>query len=167
MSLAVGTFFDSAVHNLLCLPETLEKISLPRSARLHDSSRARRAADDEQRQSSLEIVPVDILETDKEYTFIIDVPGLSKANVQVTLEEDDKLLVVRGGGKRKRDEEEGCRYLRLERRAPTKFCRKFLMPQDSNAAAISAKCENGVLTVVVGKVPPPEPKKKSVRVSVA
>ncbi|XP_042404178.1 18.6 kDa class III heat shock protein-like [Zingiber officinale] len=158
MSFAVGPFFDSAVHSLLHLPETLEKISsLPPSARRHDD-------DDEERS----LVPaVDILETAKEYTFIMDVPGLSKANVQVTLEEDGKSLVIRGGGKRKRDEEEGCRYLRLERRGPIKFCRRFRMPEDSNSAAISAKCENGVLTVVVGKLPPPEPKKKSVRVSVA
>lgn len=164
MSLAVGRFFDSAAHNLLHLPETLEKISFPLSARRHNSSRGRRAAEEEER--SLESVPVDILETAKEYTFIIDVPGLSKTNVQVTLEEDDKFLVIRGGGKRKRDEEEGCRYLRLERRAPTKFCRIFRMPEDSNSAAISAKCENGVLTVVVGKGPPQELLKKSVQVSV-
>ncbi|XP_042404177.1 18.6 kDa class III heat shock protein-like [Zingiber officinale] len=159
LAVAVGPFFDSSVNSLLHLPETMEKISLPPSARRHD---------DEEEERSLESVPaVDILETAEEYTFIVDVPGLSKADVQVALEEGSKSLVIRGGGKRRRDEEEGCRYLRLERRGPTKFCRRFRMPEDSNSAAISAKCENGVLTVVVGKLPPPVPKKKSVRVSVA
>ncbi|KAG6495999.1 18.6 kDa class III heat shock protein-like [Zingiber officinale] len=122
MSLAadMGPFFDSAVHSLLHLPETLEKISsLPPSARRHD--------DDDKERSHESIPAVDILETAKEHTFIVDVPGLSKANVQVTLEEGGKSLVIRGSGKRKRDEEEGCRYLRLERRGPTKFCRRFHM----------------------------------------
>ncbi|KAG6499900.1 hypothetical protein ZIOFF_039712 [Zingiber officinale] len=135
LAVAVGPFFDSSVNSLLHLPETMEKISLPPSARRHD---------DEEEERSLESVPaVDILETAEEYTFIVDVPGLSKADVQVALEEGSKSLVIRGGGKRRRDEEEGCRYLRLERRGPTKFCRRFRMPEDSNSAAISAKCENG------------------------
>ena len=37
--------------------------------------------------------------------------------------EDEKLLEVRSNGKRKREEneEEGCKYLRLERRPPQKL----------------------------------------------
>lgn len=87
--------------------------------------------------------------------------------MQVTVE-DENTLVIRSNGKRKREdgEEEGCKYLRLERRAPQKLSRKFRLPENANVGAISAKCENGVLTVVVEKLPPP-PKPKTVEVSIS
>ena len=98
----------------------------------------------------------------------------------MTLEED-RVLVMKGGsssnsnnnnGKRKREEEEeegeGCRYIRLERRAsPRSFVRKFRLPEDADAGGIAARCENGVLTVTVKKQPPPEKKTKSVQVTIA
>lgn len=87
--------------------------------------------------------------------------------LQVTVEEENT-LVIRSGGKRKREdgEEEGCKYLRLERKAPQKAMRKFRLPENADVSAISAKCESGVLMVVVGKLPPP-PKPKTVQVTVA
>ncbi|CAB4268800.1 unnamed protein product [Prunus armeniaca] len=87
--------------------------------------------------------------------------------VHVTVEEENT-LVIRRNGKRKREdgEEEGCKYLRLERRAPQNLLGKFRLPQNANGGAISAKGENGVLTVVVGKLPPP-PKPKTVEVSIS
>lgn len=86
--------------------------------------------------------------------------------MKVTLEEG-KVLVIKSNGKRKREEEEeGSKYLKLERRAPLKLARKFKLLDDSNADAISARCENGVLSVVVPKLPPPEKKTKTVQVKI-
>lgn len=90
-----------------------------------------------------------------------------------------------GGVKRKREGNEGgdrenkkngqeeveggttssCKYIRLERRVyPKKFMRKFRLPENANVSAISAKCENGVLTVKVEKkLPPPPPRKPTVK----
>lgn len=77
-------------------------------------------------------------------------------------------MVIKSGGKRKREdgEEEGCKYVRLERKPPQKLMRKFRLPENANVSAITAKCENGVLTVVVEKLPPP-PKPKTVEVAIA
>lgn len=82
--------------------------------------------------------------------------------------EEENLLVVKSNGKRKRDEndEEECKYLRLERRPPKNLMRKFRLPENCNMSAITAKCENGVLTVVVEKLPPP-PKSKTVQVAIS
>lgn len=44
--------------------------------------------------------------------------------------------------------------------------RKFRLPENANVSAITAKCENGVLTVVVEKHPPPQ-KSKTVEVAIA
>ncbi|TMX03860.1 hypothetical protein EJD97_013378 [Solanum chilense] len=112
-------------------------------------------------------IPVDILDTPKEYIFYMDVPGLSKSDIQVSVE-DEKTLVIRSNGKRKREEseEEGCKYVRLERNPPLKLMRKFKLPEYCNVSAITAKCENGVLTVVVEKLPPPS-KAKIVKVAIS
>ncbi|KAI3912864.1 hypothetical protein MKW98_012806 [Papaver atlanticum] len=57
-----------------------------------------------------------------------------------------------------------CKYIRLERRVyPKKFMRKFRLPEKSNVSAISAKCENGVLTVKVEKKLPHPPAKPNVK----
>lgn len=88
--------------------------------------------------------------------------------MQVTVEDDQKSLVIRSNGKRKREdteEEDGCKYVRLERRAPRNLTRKFRLPDDANASAISAKCEDGVLTVTVEKLPAPKPKTVEVAIN--
>ncbi|KAI3902150.1 hypothetical protein MKW92_008559 [Papaver armeniacum] len=60
--------------------------------------------------------------------------------------------------------ESSCKYIRLERRVyPKKFTRKFRLPENANVSAISAKCENGVLTVKVEKKVPPPPAKPTVK----
>ncbi|KAL1551795.1 17.4 kDa class III heat shock protein [Salvia divinorum] len=143
-----------AMTDLLNFPETLEK--LLHSTSRHDSGRG-----------GVANFPADILDTPKEYVFYLDVPGLSKSDILVTVEEENT-LVIKSNGKRKREEgeEEGCKYIRLERRPPQKLTRKFRLPDNCNVSAISAKCENGELTVVVEKLPPP-PKSKSIEVAIS
>ncbi|KAJ8621265.1 hypothetical protein MRB53_029794 [Persea americana] len=111
----------SAVNHLLHVPETIENAMF--SSRSHGKN-------DNQR---MERIPVDILETLKEYLFYMDVPGLSKSDIQVTLE-DENTLVIKSSGKRKREdgEDEGCKYIRLERNSAPKFMRKFKLPEDSD-----------------------------------
>ncbi|KAF7086299.1 LOW QUALITY PROTEIN: hypothetical protein CFC21_089604 [Triticum aestivum] len=118
--------------------------------------------------------PVDIMETPAVVAFVLDVPGLSKSDIQVTLEEDNVLLTKSANRRRRRQREAetggggGCRYIRLERRAsPRSFVRKFRLPEDADAGAVVVRCENGVLTVTVKKQPPPEKKTKSVQVAIA
>ncbi|KAF3659300.1 17.4 kDa class III heat shock protein [Capsicum chacoense] len=141
------------VNHLLNFPEAIERLGIP--SRSNESSENKGN------------IPVDILDAPKEYIFHMDVPGLSKSDIQVTVEEENT-LVVQSNGKRKREEseEEGCKYLRMERRAPQKLMRKFRLPDNCNVSAITAKCENGVLTVAVEKMPPP-PKSKSVEVAIS
>ncbi|KAL6496914.1 hypothetical protein OROGR_028843 [Orobanche gracilis] len=110
----------------------------------------------------------DILDAPGEYIFYIDVPGLSKSDIQVMVEEENT-LVIRSNGKRKREdgeEEEGCKYVRLERRPVQKLTRKFKLPDNANVSAVTARCENGVLSVVVQKLPP-APKGKTVEVAIS
>lgn len=109
--------------------------------------------------------PADVKEFPNSYVFVIDMPGLKSGDIKVQAEDENVLLVT---GERKREEEkEGAKYVRMERRVG-KFMRKFVLPENANVDAISAVCQDGVLTVTVQKKPPPEPKKpKTVEVKIA
>jgi HSP20 family protein len=109
--------------------------------------------------------PADVKEYPNSYVFVVDMPGLKSGDIKVQVEDDNVLLI---SGERKREEEkEGAKYLRMERRVG-KFMRKFVLPENANTDAISAVCQDGVLTVTVNKLPPPEPKKpRTIQVSIA
>ncbi|KAK9699711.1 hypothetical protein RND81_08G191200 [Saponaria officinalis] len=109
--------------------------------------------------------PADVKEYPNSYQFIIDMPGLKSGDIKVQVE-DENVLVI--SGERKREEEkEGVKYLKMERRVG-KFMRKFGLPENANVEAITAVCQDGVLTATVEKLPPPEPKKpKTIEVKVA
>lgn len=109
--------------------------------------------------------PADVKEYPTSYVFIVDMPGLRSGDIKVQVEDDNVLLI---SGDRKREEEkDGVKYLRMERRIG-RFMRKFSLPENANTDAISAVCQDGVLTVTVEKLPPPEPKKpKTIEVKIA
>ncbi|XP_042507726.1 17.3 kDa class II heat shock protein-like [Macadamia integrifolia] len=108
--------------------------------------------------------PADVKEYPKSYVFIIDMPGLKSGDIKVQVE--DNVLLINGDRKREEDKD-GAKYLRMERRVG-KFMRKFVLPENANIEAISASCQDGVLTVTVEKLPPPEPKKpKTIEVKIA
>ncbi|XP_040996318.1 17.9 kDa class II heat shock protein-like [Juglans microcarpa x Juglans regia] len=109
--------------------------------------------------------PADVKEYPSSYVFSIDMPGLKPGDIKVQVE-DDNVLVI-SGERRPVQEKEGAKYVRMERRVG-KFMRKFVLPENANADAISAVCQDGVLTVTVEKLPPPEPKKpKKIEVKIA
>ncbi|KAI3701814.1 hypothetical protein L6452_27171 [Arctium lappa] len=109
--------------------------------------------------------PADVKEYPNSYVFIVDMPGLKSGDIKVQVEEENVLVI---SGERKNEEEkEGVKYVRMERRIG-KFMRKFSLPENANTEKISAICQDGVLTVTVEKLPPPEPKKpKLIQVQVA
>nr|XP_016511454.1 PREDICTED: 17.3 kDa class II heat shock protein-like [Nicotiana tabacum] len=109
--------------------------------------------------------PADVKEYPNSYVFVVDMPRLKSGDIKVQMEDDNVLLI---SGERKREEEkEGAKYIRMERRIG-KFMRKFTLPENANIDVISAVCQDGVLTVTVQKLPPPEPKKpKTIEVKIA
>ncbi|XP_059644387.1 17.3 kDa class II heat shock protein-like [Cornus florida] len=109
--------------------------------------------------------PADVKEYPNSYVFVLDMPGLKSGDIKVQVEDDNVLLI---SGERKREEEkEGAKYVRMERRVG-KFMRMFVLPDNANTDAISAVCQDGVLTVTVHKLPPPQPKKpKTIEVKIA
>ncbi|XP_014504039.1 17.9 kDa class II heat shock protein-like [Vigna radiata var. radiata] len=107
----------------------------------------------------------DVKEYQNSYVFLVDMPGLKSGDIKVQVEDDNVLLI--SGERKRKEEKEGVKYLRMERRVG-KFMRKFVLPENANTDAISAVCQDGVLSVTVQKLPPPEPKKpRTIEVKIA
>ncbi|KAK8535309.1 hypothetical protein V6N12_056831 [Hibiscus sabdariffa] len=151
--------FDSpllhALHHMTDLHEDNDNISKNPNAASRTYVRDAKA---------MAATPADIKEDAKSYVFVVDMPGLKSGDIKVQVEDGNLLLI---SGERKREEEkEGSKYVRMERRVG-KFMRKFVLPENANTDAISAVCQDGVLTVTVEKLPPPEPKKpKTIEVKI-
>ncbi|GLJ31175.1 hypothetical protein SUGI_0624710 [Cryptomeria japonica] len=141
----------STLQQLLGLPDELEKhLNAPTRTYVRDTK-------------AMASTPVDLKEYPNSYVFILDMSGVKSNNIKVQVE-DEKVLTI--SGERKREEEEDVKYIWMECRVG-KFMRKFTLPDDCNMEAISASCEDGVLSVTVTKLPPPDPKKpKTIKVKI-
>lgn len=90
---------------------------------------------------------VDIVETEQAYLLHFELPGLTREDIEITLENN----VLRLAGERKFDQEaQKQTYHRLER-AYGAFVRTFTLPTQVAADKVEATFKDGVLTVNVPK----------------
>lgn len=103
--------------------------------------------------------PVDIRETAEAVTLVLDLPGLKKEDVNLTLE--NNVLTV--SGERKFEaKEKNDNYHRLERAFGT-FSRSFTLSQTVQADKVNAGFEDGVLTITLPKQEESKPRRISIR----
>ena len=103
---------------------------------------------------------VDIEETELNYLIRAELPGLSKKNVKVVVE--DGVLTLSG----ERDLErkvEGKTFHHIERSHGT-FTRSFTLPENADAESVSANYREGLLEIRVAKCEEALPKSIEVRV---
>jgi len=89
----------------------------------------------------------DIKETDNDFELSINVPGIKKENIDVTLE--NGYLTITAEQKEEQNDE-STTYVRRERFYRS-ACRSFFVGEDVQQKDIKAKMENGVLTLTVPK----------------
>jgi HSP20 family protein len=90
---------------------------------------------------------IDVIETRNEYILRADLPGVSKSDLSVTLENGQ--LVIKG--QRPTDAlAEDTQYL-VNERAYGAFTRAFILPDHAEASRIEAEFKQGVLSVKVPK----------------
>ena len=100
---------------------------------------------------------VDVRETDGEYTFELELPGIAPEHVELTA--DHGVLTVRGEkGQQTRKEGEEGRWHVVERGYGS-FVRAFQLPQRVDEERIEAQFAHGVLTVRVPKAARPQPRR--------
>lgn len=104
------------------------------------------------------LLAVDVHERGDHLTVELEVPGLEKEDLDVTVEDDR--LVVTGTKRYESEREEGS--VRITERAFGRFQRTIPLPEKVTASGAQATYKRGVLTLKVPKLAPPEAKKISV-----
>ena len=110
-------------------------------------------------QAGAEAFEMDVVETDTSFLLEIDVPGINKEDIEISLHEG--ILTVRGERKA-REIEETETSIRSERVSGS-FSRALRLPSEIKEKKISARMENGILFVELPKAE--EIKPHSIKIS--
>lgn len=98
---------------------------------------------------------VNTREDEKSYYVEIDLPGVRKEDISIDVEKNH--LLISGERKFKTETKEED-YYKTESFFG-KFQRSFSLPETVDIENIQAKCENGVLEIIIPKIEPKEAKK--------
>jgi len=91
--------------------------------------------------------PTDVYETDGEYVVESELPGFSRDDIEVTL--DQGTLTIRGS--RETETERQTDEYHLRERAAGQFERSFRLPRSIDAEEVKARFDQGILRVEVPK----------------
>ena len=103
---------------------------------------------------------VDIVEDNKEYVISAELPGISKNDVKVSME--NGMLTLRGERKFLRDDKDQ-KHHRVERYYGV-FARSFAMPEDADSSSVRADMKDGVLRISMSKAESARPRQIEVKV---
>lgn len=94
---------------------------------------------------------INVKESDKAYTVELAAPGMKKEDFNVHINDEGNLVVKLESKQEHKEEDKNTRYLRREF-SYSKFEQTLILPDDVKKDAISAKVDNGVLTVELPKI---------------
>jgi HSP20 family protein len=101
---------------------------------------------------------VNVKEDENAYTLEMAAPGLKKEYCRVSVNEDGNLCVAIENKMEHKEEDKKQHYLRREF-SYSNFEQSYTLPDDVKKEEISAKVENGILTVTMPKETKEEQKK--------
>jgi len=111
------------------------------------------------RKATAEWAPaVDIFEDKDRFVLHADVPGVNPEDVEISLE--DGVLTV-SGARNAGTIGEDTDVRRTERQTG-RFSRRFTLPESTDADHVTAKISNGVLEVLIPKLPQVQPRRITV-----
>ena len=94
---------------------------------------------------------INVKETDKAYTVELAAPGMTKEDFNVHINDEGNLIIKMEQKQEHKEEDKSVRYLRREF-SYSKYEQTLILPDDVKKDAISAKVDNGVLTVELPKI---------------
>lgn len=103
--------------------------------------------------------PVDIRETEEALVLAAELPGLTKEDVEITLE--NNILTLAGERKLEKDAK-GETWHRVER-AYGSFSRSFTLPASVRTDRVEAVFADGILTVTLPKMEESKPRRISIK----
>ena len=93
---------------------------------------------------------VNVREDEKAYTMEVAAPGIRKEFCRVSINDDGNLCVAIENKTEHKEDDRKHHYLRREF-SYTNYEQNYVLPEDVDSENISAKVENGILTVVLPK----------------
>lgn len=137
------------LHDLVTLQDRMN--------RLFEDASQRRGDDRDEVEAADWYPAADVYETDAEFVVSLDVPGIDRATLDISLD-NDRLVIKgqRGLGNEKRHQAE-CPH--------GKFYRTFSVPSSINHEVISAHYKDGVLKVHLPKLAERKAQKVEIKIS--
>lgn len=106
------------------------------------------------------VPPLNVAESSDAFRLSFELPGVAEAAVNVHVDGDQ--LVVSAERRFEDDKAEGLEFHRVEHRYGS-FARSVTLPKDVRFDAIEASFRNGVLTVIVPKSAPTQPRRIEIK----
>ncbi|MCH4148036.1 MAG: Hsp20/alpha crystallin family protein [Prevotella sp.] len=94
---------------------------------------------------------INVKESDKDYEVEVAAPGLKKEHCTVNINNDGNLDIKLENKSEHKEEDKKTRYLRREF-SYSNFVQTLILPDDVKKDDISAKVDNGVLTITLPKL---------------
>ncbi len=101
------------------------------------------------------LMAVDVLETEKEFKVMANLPGIPKEAINISLKENQ--LIIEANHEEKKEDKK-ANIIRSERYVG-KYQRYISLPENCDTEDIKAKMDNGVLNLIIKKKEP-SPKKQ-------
>lgn len=99
-----------------------------------------------------------IMDDGEAYIVTSEIPGVAKDNIKIDLEDNTLTISVN-----KTAQKENKKSYIVKEISETKLCRSFYL-DDADDNNVSAKLDNGILTVKVGKIKEVKPKAKKIAI---
>ena len=142
------------------VPMTRSSAELARSFdRLFDDSFLTPSSTDTGSRAGIRSPALDVTETEHGYTIKIDLPGMSKEDVKISI--DGRRVILEAASARQEEKKDGARVVYSERSA-TNYARSFTLPMEVDQTESSAKMDQGVLTLALAKRSSAQPRQLSI-----
>ena len=105
---------------------------------------------------------VDIIENEKEFILITDLPGFDKKNVNIEIEENRALSITANS---KINEESNDEFYRIRERNDVSYHRKFDLPENVVINKIDAQFNNGSLVIKLPKAKEVKSENRKIKIS--
>jgi len=113
-------------------------------------------------QRTADLVPnIDVNETDKTFEVTVEMPGLRREDVEISLDND--ILTIRGEKKIEAEREDEKGRAQISERAYGTFFRAIQLPMRVDPSAVEATMVNGVLKITIPKPAQSESRKIEVK----
>ena len=103
-------------------------------------------------RTSTSVPALNVVENDKEYELEFAVPGLKKEELNLQIDADGVMSISMVRNHEDNKEDRKRNYIRREF-SYQEFNQSYILPEDADRDKISAKVQDGVLTINVPKLP--------------